>query len=189
MNQSPVYGTDKEKDVVPTPKYDSDGDELVYEDEEVCLPDVDESLVIQRVVNVAPSKSFDDDSWRYNNIFCTKCTSKGKVCNMIINEGSYENVVSTYMVEKLALKTVDHPEPYQLTWLKKRNVVKSALVLEYLDFMPCGATTLTKHVVEVRHVIWMKKIQDVWRIGKILIYKIYWWMVNIFKWRCIVVED
>ncbi|GJR67565.1 hypothetical protein Tco_0013630 [Tanacetum coccineum] len=61
-------------------------------------------------------------------------------------------------------------------------------VSEHLDFMPCGATTLAKHVVEVRHVIWMNKIQDVWRIGKILISKIWWWMVNVFKWRCIVVE-
>ncbi|GKA04081.1 hypothetical protein Tco_0676862 [Tanacetum coccineum] len=62
-------------------------------------------------------------------------------------------------------------------------------VSEHLDFMPYGATTLTKHVVEVRHVIWMNKIQDVWRIGKILISKIWWWMVNVFKWRCIVVEE
>ncbi|GJV38926.1 hypothetical protein Tco_1417366 [Tanacetum coccineum] len=54
--------------------------------------------------------------------------------------------------------------------------------------MPCGATTLTKYVVEVRHVVWMNKIQDVWRIGKILISKIGWWMVNVFKWSYIVVE-
>nr|GEV96648.1 reverse transcriptase domain-containing protein [Tanacetum cinerariifolium] len=51
--------------------------ELVYEDEEVCLPDVGESLVIHRVLNVAPSKSIEDDSWHWNNIFCTKCTSMG----------------------------------------------------------------------------------------------------------------
>ncbi|GJX02890.1 hypothetical protein Tco_0188806 [Tanacetum coccineum] len=37
-------------------------------------------------------------------------------------------------------------------------------VSEHLDLMPCGATTLTKHVVEVRHVVWMNKIQDVWRV-------------------------
>nr|GEZ65747.1 reverse transcriptase domain-containing protein [Tanacetum cinerariifolium] len=120
----PVYDTDNEKDVEPAPKYDSDGHELVYEDEKVCLLDVGESLVIQRVLNVAPSKSIDDDSWRWNNIFRTKCTSKGKVCSMVIDEGSCENVVSKYMVEKLALKTVNHPEPYQLTWLKKENVIK-----------------------------------------------------------------
>ncbi|GJS43426.1 hypothetical protein Tco_0568469 [Tanacetum coccineum] len=27
--------------------------------------------------------------------------------------------------------------------------------------MPCSATTLTKHVVKVRHIIWMNEIQDV----------------------------
>nr|GEZ25359.1 hypothetical protein [Tanacetum cinerariifolium] len=35
-----------------------------------------------------------------------------------------ENAVSTYMVEKSALKTVGHPKPYQFTWLKKRNAIK-----------------------------------------------------------------
>ncbi|GJY49743.1 hypothetical protein Tco_0439699, partial [Tanacetum coccineum] len=32
-------------------------------------------------------------------------------------------------------------------------------VSEHLDLMPCGATTLAKHVVEVRHVILMNKVQ------------------------------
>ncbi|GJY90204.1 reverse transcriptase domain-containing protein [Tanacetum coccineum] len=44
---------------------------------------------------------------------------------MIIDRGSCENVVSTYMVEKLGMKTGDHLEPYQLTWLKKGNTVKA----------------------------------------------------------------
>nr|GFA05357.1 reverse transcriptase domain-containing protein [Tanacetum cinerariifolium] len=43
---------------------------------------------------------------------------------MINDGGSCENAVSTYMVETLALKTVDHPEPYQFTWLNKRNAIK-----------------------------------------------------------------
>ncbi|GJT16649.1 hypothetical protein Tco_0875355 [Tanacetum coccineum] len=38
-------------------------------------------------------------------------------------------------------------------------------VSKHLDFMPSGATTLAKHVVEVRHVIWINGIQDiVWRV-------------------------
>nr|GEY13061.1 putative reverse transcriptase domain-containing protein [Tanacetum cinerariifolium] len=129
----PVYDTDNEKDVEPAPEYDFDGDELMYEDEKVCLLNVGESLVIQWVLNVAPSKSIDDDSWHWNNIFRTKCTSKGKVCNMIINEGSCENVVSTYMVEKLALKTVDYPEPYQLTCLKKEISLSIAGGLDHVN--------------------------------------------------------
>ncbi|GKC87358.1 putative reverse transcriptase domain-containing protein [Tanacetum coccineum] len=107
----PIYDTNAE------PEVDEPGDELVY-------PDRGEALVIQRVLNVAVSKSVDVISWFRNNIFRTKCTSKGKICDMIIDGGSCENVVSTYMVEKLGLKMEDHPKPYQLTWLKKGNTVK-----------------------------------------------------------------
>ncbi|GJT47987.1 reverse transcriptase domain-containing protein [Tanacetum coccineum] len=84
-----------------------------------------EALVIQRVLNMAVSKFVDDNLWLRNNIFRTKCTFNGKICDMIIDGGSYENVVSTYMVEKLGMKTEDHPEPYQLTWLKKETLLKA----------------------------------------------------------------
>ncbi|GJV95573.1 putative CCCH-type zinc finger family protein [Tanacetum coccineum] len=67
----PIYDTDAE------PEVDEPGDELVY-------PDRREALVIQRLLNVAVSKSVDDNSW----------------------------LLSTYMVEKLGMKTEDHPEPY-----------------------------------------------------------------------------
>uniref|UniRef100_A0A2N9EJL2 Integrase catalytic domain-containing protein n=1 Tax=Fagus sylvatica TaxID=28930 RepID=A0A2N9EJL2_FAGSY len=53
-----------------------------------------------------------------------RCTSHGKVCNVIIDGGSYENVVVATMVEKLKLKNEDHPEPYKLQWLRKGNDVK-----------------------------------------------------------------
>ncbi|GKB91539.1 reverse transcriptase domain-containing protein [Tanacetum coccineum] len=104
-------------DINAEPELDEPGDELVY-------PDRGEALVVQRVLNVAVSESLDDNSWLYKNIFRTKCTSKGKIYDMIIDEGSCENVVSTYMVEKLGMKTEDHPEPYKLTWLKKGNTIK-----------------------------------------------------------------
>ncbi|GJW65839.1 hypothetical protein Tco_0117723 [Tanacetum coccineum] len=109
--QGLIYDTDAE------PELDEPGNEFVY-------PDRGEVLVIQRVLNVAVSKSVDDNSWLRNNIFRTMCTSKGKIYDMIIDGGSCENVVSIYMVEKLGMKTEDHPEPYQLIWLKKRNTVK-----------------------------------------------------------------
>ncbi|GJY22044.1 reverse transcriptase domain-containing protein [Tanacetum coccineum] len=69
---SPIYDTDAE------PKVDEPGDELVYLDR-------GEALVIQRVLNVAVSKSVDDNSWLRNNNFRTKCTSKGEICDMIID--------------------------------------------------------------------------------------------------------
>ncbi|GKE02527.1 reverse transcriptase domain-containing protein [Tanacetum coccineum] len=51
-----------EEDASSAPKYDSDGDEIMYKDEEVCLPDVGESLVIQRALNVDASKT-NNDLW------------------------------------------------------------------------------------------------------------------------------
>ena len=66
----------------------------------------------------------EEDNWLQNDIFHTMCTSHGKVCNVIIDGGSYENVIATTMVEKLNLKMVDHPRPYKLSWLHKGNEVK-----------------------------------------------------------------
>ncbi|GKD62676.1 reverse transcriptase domain-containing protein [Tanacetum coccineum] len=108
----------------PTPVYDTYDDEEANDDDEVIYPDSGEALITQRVLNVVVTKAIDDASWLRNNIFRTKCTTKGKVCSVIIDGGSCENMVATSMVEKLGLDTQDHPEPYQLTWLKKGNVIK-----------------------------------------------------------------
>nr|GEZ02674.1 hypothetical protein [Tanacetum cinerariifolium] len=83
-----------------------------------------ESLVVQRVLSATVDKTVDDTLWLRNNIFRTKCTTKGKVCTVIIDGGSYDNMVAKTMVDKLELPVQDHPEPYQLTWLKKGNVVR-----------------------------------------------------------------
>ncbi|KAJ0981298.1 hypothetical protein J5N97_009553 [Dioscorea zingiberensis] len=47
-----------------------------------------------------------------------------KVCKVIIDSGSCENVVSEDAVQKLQLKTKRHPKPYNLSWLSKGNEVK-----------------------------------------------------------------
>nr|GEW73438.1 hypothetical protein [Tanacetum cinerariifolium] len=74
----------KDRDTDAEPEVDEPGDELAY-------PDREEALVIQRVLNVAVSKSVNDNSWLRNNIFRTKYTSKGKTYDMIIDGGSCEN--------------------------------------------------------------------------------------------------
>nr|GFB17181.1 zf-CCHC domain-containing protein [Tanacetum cinerariifolium] len=75
--------------------------------EEVVYPDEREALVIRRNLNMV---QVTDDEWLRNNIFYTQCTCIGKVCNVIIDGGSCSNVVATSMVEKLQLKTEDHPQ-------------------------------------------------------------------------------
>ncbi|GKV08696.1 hypothetical protein SLEP1_g20294 [Rubroshorea leprosula] len=87
-------------------------------EEELITADHGESLVVRRSLHATITK---DEDWLRHNIFHTRCTSQGKVCNVIIGSGSCENVVSNYMVEKLGLLVKDHPHPYKLQWLRKGN--------------------------------------------------------------------
>ena len=107
------------------PVYDTETDQPEAEQAEVIHPDRGEFLIAQRILSAAPAaRTGDDTLWLRNNIFRTRCTTKGKVCTVIIDGGSCENMVATTMVEKLGLTPEPHPDPYQLTWLKKGNIVK-----------------------------------------------------------------
>jgi hypothetical protein len=58
-----------------------------------------------------------EDSVQQTRLFRTACKTKDKVCKMIIDSGSTDNLVSTEMVEKMDLKTTTHPSPYKVSWL------------------------------------------------------------------------
>ena len=73
------------------------------------------SLVARRLL-LAPKQT--DQSQRHN-IFHTRCTVNRKVCDVIIDSGSSENIVSKNMVTKLGLKTEKHPSPYKIGWIKQ----------------------------------------------------------------------
>jgi hypothetical protein len=54
-----------------------------------------------------------------NNLFRTACKTNGRVCKVIIDSGSMDNLVSTEVVEKLELETTAHPKPYKVSWLQR----------------------------------------------------------------------
>ncbi|GJX21946.1 reverse transcriptase domain-containing protein [Tanacetum coccineum] len=74
---------------------------------EVVYPDRGELLVTRRLLNTAVLDQDDDTTWLRTNIFHTQCTTKGKVCTVIIDGGSCENMVSTTMVEKLVVSLLN----------------------------------------------------------------------------------
>ena len=100
-----------EKDVELEPVYD----------EEFIVVDHGESLLIRRSLHIM---STQEEHWLRKNIFHTRCTTAGNVCDVIIDSGSCENVVSNYMVEKLKMPTQSHPHPYKLQWPNKGSEVK-----------------------------------------------------------------
>jgi hypothetical protein len=56
--------------------------------------------------------SDNEDSCLRTNIFRTRCTSRRNVCQVIIDSGSCENMVSKEMVDTLKLCCETNPHPY-----------------------------------------------------------------------------
>ncbi|XP_028547507.1 uncharacterized protein LOC110099598, partial [Dendrobium catenatum] len=54
-----------------------------------------------------------------NAIFRTRCTIGGRVCELLIDNGCTEKVVSRSLVQALQLKTTKNPQPYKISWVKK----------------------------------------------------------------------
>ena len=85
----------------------------VQEDEE-GMP-LGQSLVIQRLLLTLRVEYGD----QRNEIFRARCTISKRVCDLIIDSGSVENIASKSLVTKLGLKTKKHPSPYKIGWIKK----------------------------------------------------------------------
>jgi hypothetical protein len=54
-----------------------------------------------------------------NILFRKTYKTKDRVCKVIIDSGSNDNLVSKEMVDKLELETTGHLNPYKVSWLQK----------------------------------------------------------------------
>jgi hypothetical protein len=80
-----------------------------------------ESLVVQRVLSAQMERAEQNQR---HTLFQTKCVIKERSCRVIIDGGSCNNLASAEMVEKLALSTQPHPQPYYIQWLNSSGKVK-----------------------------------------------------------------
>ena len=101
---------------------EEDVEEEVESDDEdkLTMPDYGISLVAQRSLKIRAVASEED--WLRSNVFHTRCTSKGKVCLVIVDYGSFENRVCMKMVQKLDLKMIQQPKPYNLCCFKRELI-------------------------------------------------------------------
>ena len=95
---------------------DDDSDDNVHEvstsDEGDQLSCVVQRILLTPIVDYIPQR---------NSLFKIRCTINSKVCQVIIDRGSSENLVSKKLVTVLNLKTEPHPNPYKVSWIKKRG--------------------------------------------------------------------
>jgi hypothetical protein len=87
------------------------------------------SLMMRKVL-LTPEKEVESSVHR-TRLFSTACKTKDKVCKVIVDSGSTDNLISMEMVEKMELETIDHPSLYRVSWLQKGHqvtVTKQCLV-------------------------------------------------------------
>ena len=70
------------------------------------------------VRNIMLSPKCGNETRRHKH-FHTRCTVQGSLCDLIIDSGSQENIISKYVMEKLQLETETHPKPYVIWWIKE----------------------------------------------------------------------
>ncbi|XP_040994300.1 uncharacterized protein LOC121240841 [Juglans microcarpa x Juglans regia] len=73
------------------------------------------NCVIQRLL-LTPKH---EDHTQRHVIFKARCTINHNVCNLIIDSGSCENIVSKALISTLKLHTEQYPKPYKISWIKK----------------------------------------------------------------------
>ena len=69
-----------------------------------------ETLVNERVL-----LSGEIEPGQRTSLFHTRCKCEDKFCDVIIDGGSTDNLVSEEMVSKLNLKREKHPQPYRIS--------------------------------------------------------------------------
>jgi hypothetical protein len=75
------------------------------------------SLMMRKIL-LKPEKEMENPI-QGNSLFRTACKTKDRVCKVIVDSGSMDNLVSTKMVEKKELEIISHPIPYKVSWLQK----------------------------------------------------------------------
>ena len=66
---------------------------------------------------------FQDWDSRWKN-FQSQCKIKNKCCKLIIDGGSYTNIISKCVVDALGLKAWPHPQPHCIEWLYNSGRLK-----------------------------------------------------------------
>ncbi|KAJ9698825.1 hypothetical protein PVL29_007754 [Vitis rotundifolia] len=90
------------------------------------------NFFMQPLVNIP--RLNEEEDWRRTSIFQTHVACQGRLCTLIIDGGSCSNLASKELVEKLNLKTEDHPNPHQIAWVNETSILVSSRCLVTFNF-------------------------------------------------------
>lgn len=101
------------------PKYDED----ILNDEIEIQPDEGDNncFISHCVLSVTAAK---EDNGQRHNLFHTRGMIKDKLCRIIVDNGSCNNIASQELVERMGLKQRRHPDPYKMQWLNDSGALR-----------------------------------------------------------------
>ena len=102
----------------------------------------------RRALNTQTKKEVGDGIYR-ENIFYTRYLIQDKTYNVMVDRGSYVNITSTTLIEKLRLPILKLPRPYNIQWLNNsdevkvtRKVLVSFFIGKYKDEVLCDIVSM-----------------------------------------------
>ena len=95
------------------PIYD---EEIIQDKGDEIQPDEGDHncFISLRVLSITAEK---EENGQRHNLFHTRGMIKDKLCRIIVDNGSCNNIASRELVERLGLKQRRHPSPYKMQWL------------------------------------------------------------------------
>ncbi|KAK8938735.1 hypothetical protein KSP39_PZI011547 [Platanthera zijinensis] len=100
----------------------------------------DSYMMVMRCILATPRAL---DEYNRTNIFTLNFKCGEKWCKLIIDSGSYMNVVSENAIARMHLVTEPHPHPYKIAWVNKTSIAVSKRCLvpltlkNYVDKVWC----------------------------------------------------
>jgi hypothetical protein len=83
-----------------------------------------------------------EENAQCHNLFHTRGMIKDKLCNIIVDNGSCNNIANQELVDRLELKSRHHPSPYKMKWLNDCG----ALRVSHMVNVPFSVAKYNVHV-------------------------------------------
>jgi hypothetical protein len=105
-----------------------------------------QNIIVQRVLSAQPETSGQQQR---HNLFQTFFVIKDRRARVIIDGGSYKNLVSSDLVKKLSFPTRPRPHPYHIQWFNDTGKVKVTQTVHvhfsigiYSDYADCDVVPM-----------------------------------------------
>lgn len=110
----------------------------------------DEGCQLSCLVHHSCHPPHNPDMSQRDNLFRTRGRVNGKVSQMIIDNGSMDNLISEDAAKKLGLTIQNHPKPYTVGWIHNGDVVRITQTCEvplsigrrYKDIIKCDVVKM-----------------------------------------------